>query len=67
MAILDEGEAPKPKNTGGSVLSVLVSIYFIVRGGMYLSNGNSFGWIMVILGLAGGCFKIYEMVNANNE
>ncbi len=67
MAILDEEEAPKPKNATGGVLSILVSVYFIIRGGMHLSNGNSFGWLILILGFAGFCYKVYEMLNANNE
>jgi hypothetical protein len=43
MAILDEEEAPKPKSSAGGLLSILLSVYFMIRGGMHLSNGNAFG------------------------
>ncbi|MBC7450180.1 MAG: hypothetical protein H7259_01685 [Cytophagales bacterium] len=43
-------------------LSLVVSGWFVINGSMKISEGNTtWGGILVILGIAGLIFKIYEM------
>jgi len=54
-------------STGASVVSLLVSIYFIINGSMKVSSNPSgllhtWGIIMICVGLAGGVWKMIDLV-----
>lgn len=63
--ILDEKEK-KPSSYGW--LSVVFSVYFIVRSIMYFSKGQTgMGLLMGIVGAAGLIYKLYKMSNRKNN
>lgn len=50
---------PTPKSGGREYLSILVSIFFIIRGAFLISNNRpEFGAVMIVLGIAGVIIKI---------
>ncbi len=54
-------EKPK-KSSGGSWVSLLVSVFFFIRGFIYLSEGAStWGGIMLVVGIGGIIWKLYDM------
>lgn len=61
------GAAPAKSSTGASVVSLLVSIYFIINGSMRVSSNPSgilhtWGIIMICVGLAGVVWKTIDLV-----
>jgi hypothetical protein len=54
-------EEPK-KSSGKSWVSLLLSGFFIIRGFMYISEGITvWGSIMLLVGIGGIIWKLYEM------
>jgi hypothetical protein len=58
---------PAKNSTGTSVVSLLVSIYFIINGSMKVSSNPSgllhtWGIIMICVGLAGAVWKTIDLV-----
>ena len=67
METLDQPEpkkpAPKKESAGLTILSIFVSLYFIIRGSMYMgSNNQGLGIVMLLVGIGGLIFKIYTLV-----
>jgi hypothetical protein len=59
---LVEKEEEKKKSNGMGWLSVLVSIFFIIRGVMWIGDDMPvFGLLMIALGVGGGIWKIIDM------
>jgi hypothetical protein len=50
-----------------NIFSYLISIYLIVRGFMSINEGRTWGWVMLIAGVGGIIFKIYEATRSPDE
>jgi hypothetical protein len=64
MEIIDEPEKKKPEpkkeSLGMTILSMVVSVFFIIRGSMYMgTNMQTWGIVLLLVGMAGLVFKIY--------
>ncbi len=65
-------EAPK-RSSGSHVLSLLISVFFIISGSMRMSSNRSgsflsnWGMILVIVGVVGVIWKTVDMVRSSQR
>jgi len=67
MEIIDGPEKkpqpqPKKESLGMTILSMVVSVFFIIRGSMYMGTKmQTWGTILLLVGFVGLILKIYTL------